>query len=307
MTSELFLLWFNDVFLPHTSHLRTDNNVVVLVIDGFGGHTSDAIIEHAREHSVELLKLTPHATDRQQPLDLVSNKSLKAKFHAAKTERQRAGVEWSTAEAVLTLCLPMKKQASPWDQAFAPDRNRTAFAKPGIYPLNDQALAGLGVPEETVGAGSLQGLDLLLLAADDPELLEQQRTVELLAPLLPKPAAPAAARATGQARLMTADEFVMERQEKAAQKQAELDAKAARKAEKQRKKEQEASDKAEREAERARAREAREAEKARKAAEKARRAPKRRAQPLGVGGGPAGPAVPRERPGKRQCKPRAWD
>ena len=63
--SELFDLWFNNLFLPHAPPVRP----LLLIMDGHSTHYQPSVIRKAAEEHVILFCLPPHTTHLTQPLD----------------------------------------------------------------------------------------------------------------------------------------------------------------------------------------------------------------------------------------------
>lgn len=84
MCDEIWRAWFNTTFLPFTAAIRTEETPVVLRVDGFKAHVTPAFVAYAKEHHVEVLLSTPHATDKQAPLDVACNSPAKAYWAQAK-------------------------------------------------------------------------------------------------------------------------------------------------------------------------------------------------------------------------------
>lgn len=76
MDSELFLKWFEQLFVPHAH--PTPDRQVMLLLDGHISHCSPQVIDSARRHNVVLFALAPHTTHICQPLDVAVYKSFKS-------------------------------------------------------------------------------------------------------------------------------------------------------------------------------------------------------------------------------------
>jgi len=72
MNSEIFLEWFQSVFIPGADKYRPIgyNGPLFLILDGHTSHTSYEVIKAARDNNVELIRLPSHSTHMLQPLDL---------------------------------------------------------------------------------------------------------------------------------------------------------------------------------------------------------------------------------------------
>ena len=239
METPIFLAWFNDVYLPATAHLRAAGSPTVLVVDGFGAHVTNELVEAARANHVQVLQLTPHATHLQQPIDVVHAKPLKA-HHLSAKRRWRSARRGALNEAntILCLCTEIGGNASAWDEAFSPQLCRKGFAKTGIFPLDAAAMAGLGCDSRAEQPDPVQGLDLLLLAMEDPHAANVASSLAFLSQDLRVPEAQPQTRAPGVAALVTADAAVEARRSKAAAKAAAEAEKTARAEERKRKREE---------------------------------------------------------------------
>ena len=77
MTGELFRRWLEH-FVEYTN--ATQENKVLLLLDGHASHKSYEALQFAREHGVILLCFPPHCTHRLQPLDVAFFGPLKTYF-----------------------------------------------------------------------------------------------------------------------------------------------------------------------------------------------------------------------------------
>ena len=73
---ELFLLWFRNIFLAHTTHDQTQQ----LVMDNYSSHISLAIIKLERASNVIILALPSKTMHILQPLDTAVFRSLAAHY-----------------------------------------------------------------------------------------------------------------------------------------------------------------------------------------------------------------------------------
>ena len=74
MGEELFLTWFEEIFVVGTSHVRP----TLLIIDGHGSDITYSVIKRALEENIRIILLPPHTTNVHQPLDVGLFRSLKA-------------------------------------------------------------------------------------------------------------------------------------------------------------------------------------------------------------------------------------
>jgi hypothetical protein len=63
------LVWLRKVFERYTKPLR-DTQKRLLVVDGHSSHVNIAFVSQADKHSIILLVLLPHTTQKLQPLDV---------------------------------------------------------------------------------------------------------------------------------------------------------------------------------------------------------------------------------------------
>ena len=74
MDEELFLTWFEEIFVLGNSHVRP----TLLMMGGHGSPISYNIIKRAVEENIKIILLPPHTTNVVQPLDVGLFRSLKA-------------------------------------------------------------------------------------------------------------------------------------------------------------------------------------------------------------------------------------
>ena len=82
MDEELFLTWFEEIFIVGTSHARP----TLLIIDGHGSHISYSVIKRAVEENINIILLPPHTTNVLQLLDVGLFRSLKANLSKSQME-----------------------------------------------------------------------------------------------------------------------------------------------------------------------------------------------------------------------------
>ena len=74
MDQELFLTWFEEIFVVGTSHVQP----TLLIIDGHGSQITYKVIKRAVEENIKIIPLPPHTINVIQPLDVGLFRSLKA-------------------------------------------------------------------------------------------------------------------------------------------------------------------------------------------------------------------------------------
>ena len=73
VNTELFLDWGREIFFPELRRRRAEQSYegpIVLIMDGFGCHTSEEFLELAEQENVICKLIPPHTSDQLQPLDL---------------------------------------------------------------------------------------------------------------------------------------------------------------------------------------------------------------------------------------------
>ena len=133
MDSELFLKWFQIIFLPHAK--PTVENPALLLMDGHASHCSPEVIDCARENNVILLALVPHTTHLCQPLDV-------AVYNAFKN---CLGKHVKDGQAIKgELWIPKKQVAKiitkPFEDAMSMRNIKAGFKKCGVVPYNPNAI-----------------------------------------------------------------------------------------------------------------------------------------------------------------------
>ena len=133
MDSELFLRWFQKLFVVHAR--PTAEHPVLLLVDGHSSHCSVEVIEAARENHVVLMALPPHTTHLCQPLDVAVYKSFKTHLsRLVKLGQSLRGNLWipkSNIARIVTL---------PFEESMSMSNIKAGFAKCGIHPFNPNAL-----------------------------------------------------------------------------------------------------------------------------------------------------------------------
>jgi ribosome recycling factor len=76
-SNEIGLRWLDEVFLPETA---MDNETRILLIDGYGSHTTSQFMTKCIEHNVKVVYLIPHSSHVLQPLDLACFSLIKSRY-----------------------------------------------------------------------------------------------------------------------------------------------------------------------------------------------------------------------------------
>jgi hypothetical protein len=131
ITREIFVTWLHH-FIKHTH--ATKENRVLLLLDNQDSHVSMEAIAVAKEHGVEMLTFPPHCTHRLQPLDIAVYSPFKKAFFSACNS-------WhlSNPGRTLTIYNLAELANTAFSVSFTPNNIKSAFAAPGIYPLNRYA------------------------------------------------------------------------------------------------------------------------------------------------------------------------
>jgi len=83
MNTDIFEQWCAGIFLPATTHRRSEHSPVILVMDNFNAHVDpDVLMALVREH-VYIVMLPPHTSHLLQPLDVGIMQTFKHYLHRA--------------------------------------------------------------------------------------------------------------------------------------------------------------------------------------------------------------------------------
>lgn len=129
MDSDLFLVWFEKLFLVHAK--PSAERSVLLLLDGHISHCSPPLIESAIRNNVILLALPPHTTHICQPLDVAVYKSFKS--HLSKLinlGKMLRGNFWIGKKDVASVI------RCPFEESMTITNIKSGFRKCGIYPYD---------------------------------------------------------------------------------------------------------------------------------------------------------------------------
>lgn len=133
MDSELFLRWFNQLFIVHSK--PTPENPVLLLLDGHVSHCSPPLIEAAVKNNVILLALPPHTTHICQPLDVAVYKSFKSHLsRLLNMGKMLRGDFWVSKKDVAAVL------KSPFEESMSIKNIKAGFQKCGIHPYNPNSI-----------------------------------------------------------------------------------------------------------------------------------------------------------------------
>ncbi|CAK5274984.1 unnamed protein product, partial [Mycena citricolor] len=135
--NHISVQWFKKCFIPQAKawakEKGTNDQPILLVLDGHGSHEALELIDLARENNIILLLLPPHTTHKLQPLDV----GVFGPFSRAWTEKCDDVVDDTTKE------MPkedfVKHYMDVRRQTFKPATIQTAFRKSGLFPINRAA------------------------------------------------------------------------------------------------------------------------------------------------------------------------
>ncbi|KAK4324211.1 hypothetical protein Pmani_005213 [Petrolisthes manimaculis] len=133
MDSELFLQWFEQLFIVH-SRPSPDRPVLVL-LDGHISHCSPQLIESAIRHNVTLFALAPHTTHICKPLDVAVYKTFKS--HLGKLVNLGKAIKgnfWVPKKNIPTML------KGPFESNMTMANIKAGFRKCGIIPFNPNAV-----------------------------------------------------------------------------------------------------------------------------------------------------------------------
>lgn len=131
INSDIFLMWFKDVFLPRKALGRN-----ILILDGHCSHvTSIRLLDLAESEEVTLLCLPPHTTHALQPLDKAFFGPLKAYFKTASNTwvEQHVGRRLTRYQVGPLIC-------EAWEKSASVGNGTSGFKSTGIYPLDKNIL-----------------------------------------------------------------------------------------------------------------------------------------------------------------------
>ncbi|XP_030757952.1 uncharacterized protein LOC115883699 [Sitophilus oryzae] len=130
ITVQGFLKWLN-AFVDRVN--PTEENPILLILDGHSTHKDLQVILYAKEHHVHMLSLPPHTTHKLQPLDRAIMKPFKGAFNAACEV-------WMSKYGRLGLKITVQEISGLVGSAFSKicrmELAQSAFQCTGIYPLN---------------------------------------------------------------------------------------------------------------------------------------------------------------------------
>ncbi|KAK4306646.1 hypothetical protein Pmani_021539 [Petrolisthes manimaculis] len=133
MDSELFLQWFEQLFIVHSR--PSPDRPVLILLDGHISHCSPHLIESAIRHNVTLFALAPHTTHICQPLDVAVYKSFKS--HLDKLVNLGKAIKgnfWVPKKNIPTML------KGPFESSMTMANIKSGFRKCGVFPFNPNAV-----------------------------------------------------------------------------------------------------------------------------------------------------------------------
>ncbi|XP_026323303.1 uncharacterized protein LOC113232741 [Hyposmocoma kahamanoa] len=181
INSDLFMKWFEEVFLRHKSQRKT-----LLVLDGHSSHSNNIrLLEVAKENNVILLCLPSHTTHALQPLDRAFFRPLKMYF----AQEARAWMV-RNKDKKLTRYDVSKLIGGAWGKAATIRNGVSALKSCGIYPFNPSA-----IPEHYFSlSDSLREQDLVENAQNDEDDTSTESMSLLVGPSATLPDLPIASQ-----------------------------------------------------------------------------------------------------------------
>lgn len=128
--SELYLAWFEKIFLKYTP-----DTTRLLLQDGHASHINIKLIDKAIENNVVLMCLPPHTTHLLQSLDVAVYKSLKAKLSKTLGAARLLSPDlWISKKNFSALF------REHFENCMVAPLIKQGFRKCGIYPLDPTAI-----------------------------------------------------------------------------------------------------------------------------------------------------------------------
>ena len=134
MDEDLFLTWFEEIFVVGTRHVQP----TVLIFDGHGSHIIYSVIKRAVEENIKIILLPPNTTNVLQLLDVGLFRSLKADLSKATDGVKMLSVTGDYQNISKTNFTVIFKESFERSMSLATVKN--GFRKTGIYPFNPKAI-----------------------------------------------------------------------------------------------------------------------------------------------------------------------
>ena len=134
MDEELFLTWFEEIFVLGISHVRP----TLLIMDGHGSHISYNIIKRAVEENIKIILLPPHTTNVLQPLDVGLFRYLKVNLSKVTDGVKMLSVTGDCQNINKTNFTAIFKES--FERSMSLSTIKNGFRKTGICPFNPEAI-----------------------------------------------------------------------------------------------------------------------------------------------------------------------
>lgn len=130
-TSKTFLQYVDEIVNEMRSSERKITGSIVLIADGFPGHSSYELQKYCNENDVIFIILLPNATHLMQPLDVVVFKPVKTEFKKQSSiyKRTENKIELDETDFIRILSRTLKN-------AVTADLVKKSFSTTGLFPLN---------------------------------------------------------------------------------------------------------------------------------------------------------------------------
>ena len=134
MDEELFLTWFEEIFVVGTSHVRP----TLLIINGHGSDITYSVIKRAVEENIRIILLPPHTTNVHQPLHVGLFRSLKANVLKVTDGVKMLKVTADYQNINKTNFTAIFKES--FERSMSLPTIKNGFRKTGIYLCNPEAI-----------------------------------------------------------------------------------------------------------------------------------------------------------------------
>ena len=134
MDEELFLTWFEEIFVVGTSHVQP----TVLIIDGHGSHITYSVIKRAVDENIKIILFSPNTTNVLQLLNVGLFRSLKANLPKVTHGVKMLSVTGDYQNINKTNFTAIFKKSFEKSMSLATIKKR--FRKTGIYPFNPEGI-----------------------------------------------------------------------------------------------------------------------------------------------------------------------
>jgi hypothetical protein len=128
---ELGISWLSKIFEPRT-RAKAGNSRRLLLVDGHSSHVNLRFIDFCDRHGIILVILPPHSTHRLQPLDV----GIFSPLATAYSKEIDQLIQSSHGFSRVTKRIFWRLFRTAWNSALTLENIRSAFASPGISPLN---------------------------------------------------------------------------------------------------------------------------------------------------------------------------